>query len=235
MPDAPASGAGSPLRLNDIALLADVSGALVWEAARTVIVADLHLEKASGFAARGQPLPPYDTGATLSRLEAVIDRYAARRVLCLGDSFHDPRAAARLSATDAQRLCALTARVDWIWIAGNHDPAPPQELGGQVIGEVLTLGALSFRHIAAPDPAAGEVSGHYHPKASLWVRGQRISGRCFLADRRRAVLPAFGALAGGLDARDPALTALFPTGCDAHIIGRSRVTAVPSDRLGCRA
>ncbi|MGE5201991.1 MAG: ligase-associated DNA damage response endonuclease PdeM [Acidobacteriota bacterium] len=220
-----------PLRLNGADLLADWSGALAWPAERTLVVADLHLEKGTSFASGGTLLPPYDTRATLDALEAAILRHDPRRVICLGDSFHDGDGPARLAELERRRLAALVASREWIWIAGNHDPAPPPSIGGTAVPGAFSLGPLTFRHAAGAISAPGEVSGHYHPKASLWVRGRRLSGRCFLADARRIVLPAFGAYAGGLDARDPALMELFPGGCDVHFIGRTRIATLPRDGL----
>ena len=214
------------LPLNGAELVADASGGLYWPGERTFVLADLHLEKGSSFARFGTLLPPYDSRASLDALEAALERYRPLRLLCLGDSFHDGEGAARLGERERERLVALTRAHDWIWIAGNHDPAPPLELGGTVIAEAIAIGPLTFRHCARLDSSAGEVSGHYHPKASLWVRAQRLSGRCFLADRRRIVLPAFGAYAGGLDVRDPALAGLFPDGCAVHLIARGRIATI---------
>lgn len=204
-------------------LLADPSGALVWPAAATVIVADLHFEKASSYARHGTMLPPYDTAATLDRLEEVLARHRARRVVCLGDSFHDGDAAARLGAAERQRLAAIVAARDWLWVAGNHDPSPPSGLGGRTVAGELVLEPLAFRHEAAPDAAAGEVSGHFHPKATIPTRAGPVTGRCFVTDGRRLVLPAFGALAGGLDAFAPPIARLFPQGFDLYVVGRRRV------------
>jgi uncharacterized protein len=220
-----------PIRFHGVDLLAEASGALVWPDERLLIVADLHLEKGSSFARRGVMLPPYDTRATLERLERAAAQHGARRVVCLGDSFHDGEAPARLDAEDARRLARLTAATDWIWIAGNHDPAPPAALGGRVVTGDLRLGPLILRHIAEPLFAAGEVSGHYHPKASIDVRGRRLSGRCFVLDEYRLMLPAFGAYAGGLDVFEPALRALFPGDFAVHLLARDRITPLPRARL----
>src|SRR4051812_15824130 len=147
----------SPIALNGAELVADPSGALHWPAARTLIVADLHLEKASSYAARGVPLPPYDTRVTLAALRTAVRRHAPERVICLGDSFHDAGGPARLDAADAAALnAAIRAVREWIWVAGNHDPAPPPCLGGRVVAGELALGPLLFRHAAAPGAAPGE-------------------------------------------------------------------------------
>jgi DNA ligase-associated metallophosphoesterase len=212
----------SQLLVNGVGLLADVSGALYWPTRRTLVVADLHLEKGSAFAARGQLLPPYDSAATLQALAEVIARYAPARVICLGDSFHDEGAAGRLAPADAMALRRLTDAREWVWIAGNHDPVPPAVWGGTVASRV-TLGALTFRHQAGGDHAPGEVSGHYHPKASVRTRAKRISGRCFVSDGRRLVLPAIGAYTGGLDVLDPAIAGLFARDFSVYLLGREAV------------
>ena len=193
------------------------------------MVSDLHLEKGSGFAARGALLPPYDTAATLARLSEAIDRLEPHRVICLGDSFHDGGAGARLSAGDADRLAELTAARDWIWITGNHDPEPPAHWGGRVMDELVD-GALVFRH-EARSGAVGELSGHFHPKASVRTRARRVTGRCFVGDGRRLILPAFGAYTGGLDVLDPAISGHLDRNFHIHLIGRERLYSLPGRSL----
>ncbi len=217
------------LRLNGTEILADISGALFWPERRLLAVADLHLEKGSGFASRGRLLPPYDTAATLLAVSAAIERHDPAVVVCLGDSFHDMEAAGRLGRADRARLSHLTHEHDWIWIAGNHDPAPPASLGGRVLAE-LVLGPLVFRHVAAT-AAVGEVSGHFHPKAGLSWRGRYVGGRCFIGDDRRLILPAFGAYAGGLDVLDPAIRRLFGRKAKVHILGPTRLYSFPAAQL----
>ena len=212
------------------ALVADPLGALYHEAERCLIVADLPLEKGSSFAARGVFLPPYDTAATLAKLTRLVMRHAPRLVLCLGDSFHDPRADRRVSADDAQALRALQAGRDWLWIAGNHDPAPPRALGGEAASE-LKLGPLTLRHEPRPGAQPGEIAGHLHPAARVVSPFGATRRRCFVSDGARCVLPAFGAYAGGLNWRDPAFAGLFGNApVTAHVIGRDRVYAVGAAR-----
>src|SRR5690349_7731024 len=212
-------------------LVAEAEGALYWPAERTLIVADLHLEKGSSYATRGVLLPPYDTRATLERLENLTRSRDVARVICLGDSFHDPLAADRLAEAETASLRRLTSAFEWIWIAGNHDPAPPAELGGRSVAEALRLGPLTLRHEALPVAVSGEISGHFHPKASIDVRGRRVSGRCMVWDEHRLVMPAFGAYAGGLDIFDPDLRRLFPGDFCVHLLARDRITTLPHHRL----
>ena len=185
-----------------------VEGALWWPEERTLVVADLHLEKGSSFARRGQMLPPYDTTATLHRLAAILARMAPSRVIALGDSFHDRHGADRLNEANRASLRGMTASAEWIWIAGNHDPEPPQNLGGWATNE-LSIGPLTFRHEPRPGDQPGEIAGHLHPSARLVGRGRSIRRRCFVADGKRLILPAFGALAGGLNVLDEAFRPIF--------------------------
>ena len=213
-------------------VLADRSGAIVLLNDRTLVVADLHFEKGSAFAARGDAwLPPYDTGETLARLERVCRQYRPRRVVCLGDSFHDLDGPDRMAASDQARLRRLVERQAWVWIAGNHDPALPPDLGGETT-DSLTVGPLTLRHEASARALpSGEISGHFHPKAAVRTRGRRISGRCFVTDGRRLILPAFGAFAGGLNVLDPALASLLRPAFRVFVIGKRRLFAYQRHQL----
>jgi DNA ligase-associated metallophosphoesterase len=211
-----------------VTLVADLSGAFFWEHERLLVVSDLHLEKGSSFAARGTLLPPYDTVATLGRLAAVIARHDPRMVIALGDSFHDRNAHDRLSTPDREAIAAMQMRRDWIWISGNHDPALPDNLGGVVAHEVA-IGPIVFRH--EPTGAIGEIAGHLHPKARVPTRGRTMERRCFACDGERAVMPAFGAYAGGLSIRDAAFSKIFQTlGFMAHVLGDVRLHTIAASR-----
>jgi uncharacterized protein len=211
-------------------LVADPAGALYWPDERLLAVADLHFEKGSSFAVRGVLLPPYDTTATLARLAKLIERYGPALVVALGDSFHDSGGPARMPQGARTVLDALQRGRDWLWLAGNHDPDPPGGLGGSVAGE-LAIGALTFRHEPSPQPIDGEIAGHLHPMACVAQRGRGIARRCFAADGRRLVMPAFGAYAGGLNIRDRAFVTLFGAlSFTAHLLGAGRLYAIPAAR-----
>jgi hypothetical protein len=221
------SAALNVVRIAGIDMIADLSGALFWVEERLLVVSDLHLEKGSSFATRRVLLPPYDTAATLAKLRAVIARHEPRMVIALGDSFHDRDAHQRLDTANRVTLTELQMGREWIWIAGNHDPALPREIGGTVINEVK-MGPLTFRH--EPTGAQGEIAGHLHPKARVSQRGRSVERRCFVSDELRAVMPSFGAYTGGLSIRDEAFKAIFQTSAFmAHLLGDRqvhRITAV---------
>ena len=181
---------------------ATTSGALYWPSQQALLVADLHLEKASWFARLGQFLPPYDSHATLAELATEIERTGVTRLYCLGDSFHDSFGCDRLPADARELLCSLTSSLDWTWIIGNHDLVFVDNCGGQTALEVEVAGII-LRHEALRNEARPEISGHFHPKFRLHRKGRSVSRRCFVASPTKLIMPAFGSLTGGLDAHHP--------------------------------
>lgn len=215
------------INVNGVPVLADMSGVAFVEDASALIVADLHLEKGSSFAARGVMLPPYDTRATLARLADAIDRLEPRMVISLGDSFHDQTAEARMHGEDEAFLKDLVASVQrWVWIAGNHDPAPSPRYGGELAREMM-LDGLTLRHEPRKGASPGEVAGHLHPCAKVRRNGRSVRRRAFASDGTRLILPAFGAYTGGLNVRDAAYGACFAQTPDVWMLGRERVYRVP--------
>lgn len=186
----------------DHELVALPQGALFWPSRRALLVADLHLEKASWFATGGQMLPPYDSIATLTDLGTLAATLAAEEIWCLGDSFHDVRGCDRLPERARALLLTLTATVRWTWIVGNHDPRFADQCGGALVDEA-EIDGLILRHEAEPGEARPELSGHFHPKLRVHHRGRLVSRRCFVATASKLILPAFGSLTGGLDAHHP--------------------------------
>jgi len=201
------------------------SGALWIEQARMLVVADLHLEKGSSFAMRGQMLPPYDTRDTLARLAAEVAAAAPRAVVLLGDTFHDATSEARLAEDDAQRLRDLAGLTRLIWVIGNHDADGPQALPGEVADELM-VGDLILRHEPRPGLRPGEVAGHLHPCARVTASRGSVRRRCFVTDGERMVVPAFGAYAGGLSVRDQAFAGFFSRDPLCGALGADRVHAV---------
>ena len=201
---------------------ATADGALFWPSQQALLVADLHLEKASWFARLGQFLPPYDSHATLSALAATVETTGATRLFCLGDSFHDRFGCDRLPSDARELLTELTRRLDWTWIVGNHDPGFADHCGGTLVDEIEIAGIV-LRHEAVRDDPRPEMSGHYHPKLRLTVKGRNVSRRCFVVSATKIILPAFGSLTGGLDAHHPEILGS---------VGGNAAALVPvSDRL----
>ncbi|MFC3578953.1 ligase-associated DNA damage response endonuclease PdeM [Sphingomonas hylomeconis] len=196
-------------------------GALYWPARRALLVADLHFEKASWFAGRGQMLPPYDTLATLADLTALVAATGAEEVWCLGDSFHDSAGCDRLPAQAQDMLRTLTGSTRWVWITGNHDPRIDR-CGGEVLDEAVVDG-LVLRHEADRQEPRPELSGHFHPKLRVRVRGRLVSRRCFVMTPTKMIFPAFGSLTGGLDAGHPEIVRAVGGGAQAVIAVEDRL------------
>ncbi|MBJ6122580.1 ligase-associated DNA damage response endonuclease PdeM [Sphingomonas mollis] len=211
-----------PLSFGGHEFLALADGALYWPARAALLVADLHLEKASWFAARGQLLPPYDSQATLAALTTLVARTGATEIWCLGDSFHDVEGCDRLPVAAQEMLRGLIAATRWTWITGNHDPAIRDRCGGDVAEEVVVDGIV-MRHEADPRETRPELSGHFHPKLRVRVRGRQVARRCFIGSGTKIILPAFGSLTGGLDADHPEIV---------RAVGKAAQAWVPvADRL----
>jgi DNA ligase-associated metallophosphoesterase len=201
---------------------ATADGALFWPSQQALLVADLHLEKASWFARFGQFLPPYDSHATLTALAAEVGRTGATRLFCLGDSFHDNFGCDRLPREARDLLTQLTGQLDWTWIVGNHDPGFADHCGGRIAAEVEIAGVV-LRHEAVRDDERPEISGHFHPKLRVNLKGRHVSRRCFVLSATKLIMPAFGSLTGGLDAHHPEIL---------KSVGEHAAALVPvSDRL----
>ncbi len=216
--------------LGRLAIVPDLSGALWLPEERTLVVADLHLEKGSAYAARGLMLPPYDSATTLAALSAAILRRQPRRVIALGDSFHDSAGCSRLVPEALASLRALQAGRDWLWITGNHDPLIDAAMGGDSTAEIA-IGGVRLRHEPSADETGFEIAGHLHPAAKVRLRGRAVRRRCFALSARRCVMPAMGAYAGGLNLRDPAFRPLFREELSAHMLGDGRLFRIDSRLL----
>lgn len=226
-PFAFAAGACGGLRLTvrGTQVVMRCSGALWLEGEKALVVADLHLEKGSSYAARGQMLPPYDTRETLRRLDAEVAALRPETVVLLGDTFHDRRSEDRLAADDAETLRRLAKGRRLVWVIGNHDSDGPQALPGEAVND-LSLAGLVLRHEPQPGRQAGEIAGHLHPAARVKAPRGIVRRRCFITDGQRAILPAFGAYAGGLNVRDAAFEGMFMRQPLAAVLGPQRVRAI---------
>jgi len=206
--------------------VAGAEGALYWPARQALLVADLHLEKASWFARLGQFLPPYDSHATLTSLAREVECSGAKRLYCLGDSFHDRFGCDRLPAAARDLLVQMTSLVDWVWIVGNHDPGFSNHCGGR-LAEELDVAGIILRHEAVREDPRPEMSGHYHPKLRLHLQGRHVSRRCFVVSATKLILPAFGSLTGGLDATHPEILNQVGSGASALVPVSGRLLRFP--------
>ena len=220
------------ITLNGLDLVPDLSGALFVPEFKALLVADLHLEKASNMAKRGIHLPPYDTRASLDQLEAVIAHAKPVQLIFLGDSFHDDGARDRIAEADLVRLRAISESAATIWIRGNHDPHPPRDIGGRIADEIV-LGGVTLRHLPGILQAEEfEIAGHLHPGSAVSQRGKRIHCKCFIADSWRLIMPAFGSFTGALSISAPPFTGLFtPKKFHVWMLGQKEIYKFPAARV----
>ena len=215
-----------PLSFAGETFFAAGDGALHWPRHDALLVADLHLEKASWFARLGQFLPPYDSLATLTELHGVVTRTGVKRLFCLGDSFHDRFGCDRLPRAARELLTHMTATLDWTWIVGNHDPGFADHCGGELADEEVIDGIV-LRHEAERGETRPEMSGHFHPKLRVQLKGRHVSRRCFVMTETKLILPAFGSLTGGLDAHHPEILKSVGAGAAALVPVSDRLLRFP--------
>jgi DNA ligase-associated metallophosphoesterase len=227
----PSPCGGWAMAVNGLEVVMRCSGALWIPERGMLVVADLHFEKGSAYAARGQLLPPYDTAETLGRLEAEVAATGAATVVLLGDTFHDGRAEERLDGLDAARIRALAVGRTLVWVVGNHDADGPRDLPGELADEIA-VGPMILRHEPRAGRQPGEAAGHLHPCAKLVGRGRAVRRRCFVTDGERVILPAFGAYAGGLNVRDKAFAGMFAGAPLAVALGKERCHPLSWGTLG---
>jgi uncharacterized protein len=196
--------------------------ALYWPAQQAVLVADLHLEKASWFAERGQMLPPHDSHETLSRIAVIIEQTDAQHVWCLGDNFHDDDGPERMPSPARDLLASLCNTTTWHWIVGNHDAQLPSGIGGEVLAEAELDGVI-LRHEADPNDPRPEISGHFHPKYRAQGARGGVTRACFVAHETKLIMPSFGSLTGGLYADHPAISAAMARPSAALIPARGKL------------
>lgn len=214
-----------------VPLVFDHRGIIFLPDSQTLIVSDLHLEKGAAFARKGQLHPPYDTARTLARLDACVSDYSPKKLVSLGDSFHDRHGARLLPDIYKSALLELQDKCAWIWISGNHDPSPPEGLKGRFETK-MQLGPITLRHEPAPNAATGEISGHLHPAARIARRGKSVKRACFATDGARIIMPAFGTTTGSLSLTHPAFKGLFDTKClVAHMMGAERIYSIPFQKM----
>ena len=176
-------------------------------ATATLLVADLHLGKAATFRHAGIPVPEGSAQADLARLDALLRAGAVRRLLILGDLFHARSGCTERVFAEFAALRERLAAVEVILVLGNLDRAIgrlPATLGLDGCLPVLDEPPFHFVHEPASSPSSRgahtfTIAGHLHPTVLIRSPGAgRIADRCFVADERLLVLPAFGSFTGGL-------------------------------------
>ena len=199
-------------------------GSMFWPQESCLIVGDLHLEKSTSYIDQGNFLPPYDTLDTLTKLSHTIKKKRIKKVIFLGDVFHDSNGYERLKLPE-KSLFDKILNENTIWISGNHDANfKPKHVNSFTL---YKLNKLTFSHISCSKNSM-EISAHYHPKVTFKYLGTKISKPCFLIDKYKIILPAYGSYTGGLNISSNAFKNIFSNNFDVYALGNKKVFKVNS-------
>lgn len=177
-------------------------GVLFWLEKEIAIVSDLHLEKGSSYASSGQYIPPYDSEETLLKLLDILNNYKVRKVILLGDTFHDKDAFLRMTPKVRFLFEDFTKKYEVIFILGNHENKIKIE--GIKFHQEYIVDNIHFLHEAI-QKNINQISGHFHPVASIKVSSKKITSKCLIHSNNHIILPSFGEFTGGLNINDPVL------------------------------
>jgi uncharacterized protein len=179
--------------------------AAYWPATRTLLIADLHLDKCEIMRSVGLPIPRALLEEQITRLDAAIQATNAQRVLVVGDLLHAP---AGLTGPMVERFAAwrAAAPIEVAIVPGNHDRALARIADAwrlTILSAEHTEGPFTFVHDPAHRPrnAAYAWAGHIHPTITLRTAADAMKLPCFHLTPRMAVLPAFSAFTAGAPAK----------------------------------
>ena len=175
-------------------------GILFWFDKQIAIIADLHLEKGSSFGPSGQFLPPYDSEETLKKIFKTIKNHKIKTIILLGDTFHDKNAFDRMSEKVFILFKSLIEKYKVIFILGNHESK--FEIGRINFLNEYVIDDIHFIHQALPT-SIFQISGHFHPVASVKSSIKKITAKCLLHTNNHIILPSFGQYTGGLNINSP--------------------------------
>ena len=175
-------------------------GVLFWLEKKIAIVSDLHLEKGSSFASSGQFIPPYDSEETLKKLINFVKKHEVQTIILLGDTFHDRGALNRMSSKVKSIFDSLVENYEIIFVLGNHE----NKMKSAFIKfyERYIVDDIHFLHEAVLEKKY-QISGHFHPVASLKINSKKITEKCLIHSENHIIMPAFGEFTGGLNINNP--------------------------------
>ena len=207
----------------------DKSGSIFLENLNTLIFSDLHLGKSLSFVNQGSLVPPFDLDETLFNLENIIKKYKPKRLISLGDSFHENKSIQNMKGKYINIINNLFHKIDITWVEGNHDSNIlfKNKLTGN-FKKFHKLKNFRFVHSKSEinEVSIFEFSGHYHPKISLKFNGLNYSYKCFILTESFCILPSFGTYTGGLDIKSNALRKILPINKQIIILGNNIIKEI---------
>ena len=207
----------------------DKSGSIFLENLNTLIFSDLHLGKGLSFANLGNFIPPFDLDETLLNLKSIIEKYKPKRLISLGDSFHENKSIHKMERKYVNIINNLLHKIDITWIEGNHDSNLlfKDKIQGN-FKNFYKLENFKFVHSKSEIDELNifEFSGHYHPKVTLKFNGLNYSYKCFILTDNFCILPSFGTYTGGLDIKSNALKKILPINKQIIILGNNKIKEI---------
>ena len=199
-------------------------GILFWFDKQIAIIADLHLEKGSSFGPSGQFLPPYDSEETLTKLSDIIKKHNVQKVILLGDTFHDKNAMRRMSKRVLIVFEKFIKKYEVIFVLGNHENNI--KLQNIKFFNEYVLDGIHFVHQASKKNVY-QISGHYHPVATIKTGSKKITGKCFIQQKYNLILPSFGVYTGGLNIKSRIFKKIFKNEPVIYFLGKRSVYKFP--------
>ena len=189
------------LKINNLHFHFHKFGGLYIEEHDILIISDLHFGKGISFLKMGYSLPPFDANDTLYKLETVINFFLPKKVISLGDNFHEKNSFLKMNKETIIQINMLAKKFNFLWITGNHDYNLEKS---RIYGEIkkqFMMKNLIFKHIFTKliKKKKFEFSGHFHPKFSQKYNGVYYNYKCFVLGNNFCILPSFGTYTGGLD------------------------------------
>ena len=171
-----------------------------------LVVSDLHLEKPFSFMDRSFCSLEEKTQDTLKSLEALAARFQPKKIIILGDLFHDEHSFDRISLDKMDRLYNFFKSYKIIWVDGHHrDGFSPPDIDMRMEYAYLNL---NFRHLAT-DKEDFEISGNYSPAVKIDNEGSSGILKCFVCDKTKFLMPSFNCNVDTMNIKDPVIQTLF--------------------------
>lgn len=161
-----------------------------------LVLADVHLGKATGFQTSGINIPEGDNVRDLNRIDQLIEKTKCQQIIIAGDFLHTPSGVSK-ELTDLVDTWVTHSDAQILLVAGNHDrralrrkPGINLEITDRFENEALEI-------VHDPKDAGATkltICGHVHP--AVRINRLKLRSACFHVSANCLTLPAFGSFTG---------------------------------------
>lgn len=215
--------------INDFTILFDSSGSIYITELSILLMSDLHIGKSYSCAKNGNFLPPFEIDETIEKIESIVDFYNPKKIISLGDSFHEASTLELIDNIYIKNLNKIFKKREVIFIDGNHDAElKSKEKIDAIFKDSLKLSNFNFTHIKNSKIINNlfEFSGHFHPKVSIISNRVTYSFKCFVLGKNFCILPSFGTYTGGLNINSNTLKKIIPQEKTVIAIGKNHLIEI---------